>query len=1118
MAPSEFTDLEIYIRPAKCAVTADASRHDVEARINGAGLWRDEALLDEAALSPFEDQPEEYGRRLRAQVFAGRIDAAFHRALGAQAGGKVRVRLLLDAAPDRRHWFRWERLFAGSEPLSTSASTPFSRYLLGECTAPVIPDDGVFHLVVAVANPLPSRLPPVDVNAELRALVLAFRALGNRALFKLVILPGGAKLDPGLAAELDELHARIVPGPVTFEAIKLETQSSDGLHIISHGKFDRARQTGYLFLEDANGQVDRIDDDRLRTWNNGSLKLVYLQACESAARANDPSMVGVAAHLVAAGVPAVVAMQQPVEMNDARLMSRAFYQSLVRDGAVDVAVNAGRQAVQAAGGDRWSVPALYMSLRDGRLWHADPFREALRQAVAGWEAKHDMQTPVPLQATKDKPGGSYDVTALSVAQLKADGTRLLVLAGARGTGKTAVLDRVAWTLGKEFLEGQDASDDGYPLPVRFDLAELAGHADLLAPLADRLRPRDGLQELLRQRPIVLLVDAEDDVVPARRADFVRALARLPANVKVMLSVDILALDDWMLNEVHGGLRQPVILRMEPMERALVMRYLQDLEKNLLAEKIQRNRWWDLTSQSWMLRRMIRYEEAGLKNRAQLFERITAEQIGRLPLGNVTPSCAGQALATIAWELQQTQEASLAGGALYELLAHARRGRDFPLGEIKTALIDDCQMLRRSGEDGVRFSYEGFQAYYAALYLMQAPDRERQLDAIIATLGSTRHLRLWDEPLVILAGLMDFGPVLARMLASSSASTGEQVYLAAKCYLEIPASRRTDALQHLGGLLVDTLIWRSHPKNERPIVERKRAIRWLTEMDSGLPPEEDRALPHLVELACDPIAKGWDGQSRYEFSGLRLEAMNVLLARREAVTRYVAARRPQLAPLLGASGKLLDHHDAAPMVHVLNRNNPNESPLAVFALGLSGRRDVLDILIAANQRPELNVEVRWAIAEMLPRLDPEVTLARAIRPYLDAPPESRIVYMINKVGRDGADTNAYLERALQSGKPRVVGRALRTLADLGQQAMKTPGELIVQGDWAGLHATGRVQLKASPAFDEQQSLQHAALEGLRTVGDEATLAVLQTAWLKLSPILSQLSHDVAEHIYWRLRSK
>ena len=1155
---SEYTDLEIYIRPAKSALTEDSSRHDIEAKIDGAGLWRDETILDESLLSPFEDAPREYGERLRQQLFAGRIGAAYDRALGT-GGRKVRVRLLLDAIADRRHWFRWERMFVGDEPISTSPLTPFSRYLLDESTMPVVPDDGIFHLVVALANPsnLPAGLAPVDVVAELQALARAFRDISNRSLFRLAVMPGRAVLGAELLGLLQEIGAKVVSGPVTFEAIKLESQSADGLHIVAHGKFARKEKKGFLYVENEAGELDRVDDERLGTLRNGNLKLVYLQACESGARASsDPkevSMVGVAARLMAAGIPAVVAMQQPVEMNDARLMTRAFYQSLVKDGAVDVAVNAGRQAVRSLAGDRWSVPALYMRLRDGRLWHADPFREALRRSVAQWERDHDMKTPVPLQATKEEVsrtrvrGGTYDVTELALSQLRDDQTRIIILAGNRGAGKTAVLDRVAWTLGQEFLE-----KDGVLLPIRFSLSDLAGHADLLRFVEQRLRAQaqtdfgagagasvtfgDDTAQQLRLRHIVLMVDGEEDVVPARRADFVQALERLPPGVRLMLSVDSFALDDWLSDDIHGGhvhgglaKREPSILRMEPMDRALVTRYLNDLaastasagitpEKTTesLAEKIQRNRWWDLTSEAWMLRRMIRYRDVPLNNRADLLGRVTAERMGQLELGNVTLSCAEQALSAIAWRLQQTQAPALSGGPLYEVLADARRGRDFPLAEIKTALIRDCQVLRRSGEDGVRFAYAGFQAYYAALSLLRDPDRERKLDNIVATLGSVRHLRLWEETLVVLAGMMDdFASVLGRILAGSSSASGDQVYLAARCYLEIPDARRGPQLRNLVGLLVDTLIWRSHPINDRPIVDRKLAVKWLTEIKTEMPPAQDRAIEHLVNLACDKISKDWSGRPRYEFSGIRLEALNVMLARREDVTKYIVANRPDLSQLLRATGELIDNHNPAPMIHVMNRGNSHESPLAVFALGLSGRNDIVDTLLMPNLNLEMNPEVLWAIAEMLPRLDPQQTLDKAVRPFFHREPDSRVVYMINNVGRAEKDISEYLDRCLACNKPRVIGRAVRTLADLGDPAMKELCELIVRGDWVALRHTGRVTLNDDPNGSDTHSLQHAALEGLRTVGDKQTIEVLQKAWLNLSPALSQLSYDIVESIYWRL---
>ncbi len=47
--------------------------------------------------------------------------------------------------------------------------------------------------------------------------------------------------------------------------------------------------------------------------------------------------------MIKLGVPAVVAMQDAVAMDDARVFFSEFYRTLLEEGPVDVAVNRGRQ-------------------------------------------------------------------------------------------------------------------------------------------------------------------------------------------------------------------------------------------------------------------------------------------------------------------------------------------------------------------------------------------------------------------------------------------------------------------------------------------------------------------------------------------------------------------------------------------------------------------------------------------------------------------------------------------------------------------------------------------------------------------------------------------------------
>ncbi|MEO8452044.1 MAG: CHAT domain-containing protein, partial [Gemmatimonadota bacterium] len=116
-----------------------------------------------------------------------------------------------------------------------------------------------------------------------------------------------------------------------------------------------ADMIGNLLLDKA---VD--DEDRLR--------LVFLESCETAKRSSNDAFGGLGPSLVKAGVAAVVAMQDLVEVQTARPFAATFYRQLLRHGQVDLACNEARDAVitqKLRGAD---VPVLFMRLRSGELF------------------------------------------------------------------------------------------------------------------------------------------------------------------------------------------------------------------------------------------------------------------------------------------------------------------------------------------------------------------------------------------------------------------------------------------------------------------------------------------------------------------------------------------------------------------------------------------------------------------------------------------------------------------------------------------------------------------------------------------------------------------------------
>jgi hypothetical protein len=96
-----------------------------------------------------------------------------------------------------------------------------------------------------------------------------------------------------------------------------------------------------------------------------------LAACQSATRSTADAFLGLGSKLVAAGVPAVVAMQDKVAIKTARKLSAVFYRRLTEHGAVDRALNEARGTLLTAGQLDAAVPVLFMRLKSGQLWGAE---------------------------------------------------------------------------------------------------------------------------------------------------------------------------------------------------------------------------------------------------------------------------------------------------------------------------------------------------------------------------------------------------------------------------------------------------------------------------------------------------------------------------------------------------------------------------------------------------------------------------------------------------------------------------------------------------------------------------------------------------------------------------
>jgi len=283
---------------------------------------------------------------------------------------------------------RGERTATREAPLWGSFLALDPRISIARHEAVAVPGDwfaapGRRRVVVAMASPPP--YPKLELAAEQRALKAE---LGKVAGLEAVYVPDltgvPAPPDPS-GATLKELLAALM-------------ERTDVFHFSGHGGFARdlatveAGGTGVIILAGENGQAGApgrapllVPADRLAELLRGKgVRLVVLGACETGRRDGRNVWSGVAAALLKAGIPAVVAMQFTIQDRLATAFDAAFYRGLVAGFTVDEAVTLGRAAIraEAAGSDvrDWGVPVLYLRAPGGRVFNPVSDEPARRQA------------------------------------------------------------------------------------------------------------------------------------------------------------------------------------------------------------------------------------------------------------------------------------------------------------------------------------------------------------------------------------------------------------------------------------------------------------------------------------------------------------------------------------------------------------------------------------------------------------------------------------------------------------------------------------------------------------------------------------------------------------------
>lgn len=332
---------------------------------------------------------KELGYTLFDNVVREQVREFYYQCLGQanQQGKGLRLRLVIDPALSD---LPWEFLSTPqNEFLALDPKTPIVRFI--ELPTPSVPLKTELPLQILVVIASPHDQIPLEVDVEKTRIASALNPLQEQGLVKV----------------------SYIEGPDTWPRLidALRPNETQILHYIGHGTFDEKNQEGVLVMEDDEGSSKYISSDLIRILLQGKtqLRLVVLNSCLGAQATASEPFASVAAGMVRAGVPAVIAMQFEVSDRAAEIIAGTFYKSLALNFPVDAALTEARRQIALL--DRnsleWATPVLFMQVPDGQLFNVNRQPEARIAALQ----KQDSSEKSPVVSQPASPSTAQSPAA-----------------------------------------------------------------------------------------------------------------------------------------------------------------------------------------------------------------------------------------------------------------------------------------------------------------------------------------------------------------------------------------------------------------------------------------------------------------------------------------------------------------------------------------------------------------------------------------------------------------------------------------------------------------------------------------------------------------------------------
>ncbi len=332
-APFEGADLDTALRELETSIVRSSAQ-----------------VVTRRAVSP-ERVARDFGKRLTDVLLAGDARVIFDRCRTQARQNRTPMRILLSTDGPRVSEIPWE--FAIDPQVSDDfLALRLSLARSPRVSEPIPPLHVEPPLRVLGVQSRPRDLPELDVEEE-RAHIAAAFATVSSDLVEVNWLPGDGWHDISNALSREPWHV---------------------LHFVGHGGFNAELESGYLELSDERGRALRVPatDIGRAVARCPQLRLVVINACESASTGTAGVFASTAAKLMNEGIPAVVAMQYEITDPAALAFAAAFYEAIAHGTPVDRAVTMARETLKVTLGSlEWATPVLFLSSAETRIFQVD---------------------------------------------------------------------------------------------------------------------------------------------------------------------------------------------------------------------------------------------------------------------------------------------------------------------------------------------------------------------------------------------------------------------------------------------------------------------------------------------------------------------------------------------------------------------------------------------------------------------------------------------------------------------------------------------------------------------------------------------------------------------------